>query len=204
FAGDLIKGVRDMGASGDINLTNAGNINIVTLNEVIQGPANVTVTATGVAANILAASNNGVATPPFVGSIVSTGGTATATAGQDLLAGNPGTSSVGNIFGGGSLVLTAGRDITIDTDSFIEAHGAGIVTLQQATTTTRNIDLGGGPTPGDLGLSDVELGQVTAGVLRIGRLDNAGSITVTAPVTTHAGYNTLDLLTGSTISQAPA
>src|SRR5207237_10242561 len=68
-----VNGVQDTGASGDIQLTNAGNINIVTFNDVIQGPANVTVTATGAGGNILAASNNGGLTPPLVASTVPTG-----------------------------------------------------------------------------------------------------------------------------------
>ena len=49
--------------------------------------------------------------------------------------------------------------------------------------TARTIDLGGGATDGALNLSDAELGQITAGVLLIGRSDNPGAITVTAPVT---------------------
>jgi fibronectin-binding autotransporter adhesin len=95
-------------------------------------------------------------------------------------------------------ISSTGGNITISTDNMalnggIDAGTSGIVTLEQGSTTTRNIDLGGGTTAGDLNLSDTELGQITAGVLRIGRTDNPGGITVTAPVTTHAGFNTLHL-----------
>src|SRR5262249_13362766 len=47
-----------------------------------------------------------------------------------------------------------------------------------------------------LTLSDAELDKVTAGVLRVGRTDNAGNIAVSAPITQGAGYSTLSLLTG--------
>src|SRR5262249_23114861 len=78
----------------------------------------------------------------------------------------------------------------------------GIVTLQQAGTTTRAIDLGLGTTAGDLGLSDTELGQVTASILRIGRTDNAGNLSITGQITVHAGFDTLSLRSGGAILDA--
>src|SRR5207237_1069652 len=77
--------------------------------------------------------------------------------------------------------------------------GSGTVTLRPATTTARAIDLGGGTTANALGLSDAELDHVTAGALVIGRTDNPGDLRVTAPVTAHAGYSTLVLLSGGAI-----
>ena len=102
------------------------------------------------------------------------------------------TTGAGGVFtNNGTVDATlagTGAPVTVSADDMAITGslnaGTGIVTLQQATTTTRNIDLGGGTTAGDLGLSDAELGLVTAGVLRIGRTDNAGNISVTAPVTT--------------------
>jgi hypothetical protein len=104
---------------------------------------------------------------------------------------------------------TTGGNITISADKMVLNgginSGTGTVTLQQATggagSTTQNIDVGLGATFGDLGLSDGELGQVTAGALVIGRPDNAGNITVTGPVTAHAGFSTLELSSGGSVSQ---
>lgn len=85
-------------------------------------------------------------------------------------------------------------------NAFVLAGSSGTVTLQQGSTTSRGIDLGGGTTPGELDLSDQELGEVIAGVLRIGRIDNAGNITVTAPVTAHPNYQTLSLISGGAVN----
>ncbi|HQU45496.1 MAG TPA: hypothetical protein PK867_21965, partial [Pirellulales bacterium] len=102
---------------------------------------------------------------------------------------------------GGDITISAG-DMTIDGPITTGSTTAGIVTLEQGSTTTLAIDLGGGTTAGDLDLSDADLAEVTAGTLRIGRTGNSGNITVTAPVTTHAGYNTLSLLSGGTVSES--
>jgi hypothetical protein len=77
--------------------------------------------------------------------------------------------------------------------------GASTVTLQQANTTSRQISLGGGAAAGSLGISDTELGRITAGVVRIGRTDNPGDLSLDGAVTTHAGFNTLSLRTGGAI-----
>lgn len=102
------------------------------------------------------------------------------------------------------LITISADDIVIDTTdpaSSISADDTGNVILQQAGTNTRPIDLGGGATVDALNLSDAELAQITAGVLLIGRSDNAGDITITAPVTTHTGYSVLTLTTGGGITQ---
>jgi hypothetical protein len=103
----------------------------------------------------------------------------------------------------GDAVQSGSANISISADDMAINGGIdggiGIVTLQQATTTTRNITIGGGAS--GLGLSDAELGRVTASTLRIGRLDNTGSITVDGNVTAHAGYGTLDLRSGGAITQ---
>ncbi len=119
------------------------------------------------------------------------------------------TTGVGDVLavtsGAGGRIAAAGGNVTIEADSLVIndpiTAGAGIVTLRQAGTVTRAIDLGMS-SAGDLGLTDAELDQITAGVLRIGRTDNAGSITITAAVTTHAGFGTLSLLTGGGIGEA--
>ncbi len=76
----------------------------------------------------------------------------------------------------------------------------GIVTLQQASTTTLNIDLGTDPSPGNFGISQADLNQVTANIVRIGRVDNPGNIMVTAQITQPATVGSgLSLLTGGAI-----
>lgn len=94
------------------------------------------------------------------------------------------------ISGGGNIILNA-DDMAIN--AAVNA-GAGIVTLRQAGTTTRNIDLGSN-TAGTLGLTDGEIDQVTASVIRIGRIDNAGNITITNTISP-AGTTVLHLITG--------
>ncbi|MCU1448214.1 MAG: hypothetical protein JWP02_384, partial [Acidimicrobiales bacterium] len=98
--------------------------------------------------------------------------------------------------------VSGNADIVFSADSMTlgAAVNAATVTLQQKGTTSRAVTIGGGAT--GLGLSDAELGQVAAGVLRIGRTDNPGTLTVDGSVTTHAGYSTLSLRSGGAISQS--
>ncbi len=106
--------------------------------------------------------------------------------------------------GSGNITISA-DDMVLDATlpaSSITASDTGIVLLQQAGTASHPINLGGGSLGGALNLSDGELGLVTAGVLRIGRADNNGSITVTSPITAHAGYSVMSLFTGGGIAAA--
>ena len=140
--------------------------------------------------------NIGFVGAPFQG--VTDSGAATD---QIALSVNPGNTFTAGVGSGG--VHSSGGNITLSADDMaiddaVNA-GAGIVTLQQASTTTRPIDLGLGTTAGSLGLNDLELDEITAGTLRIGRSDNAGAITVTAPITSHSGFSTLSLASGGAI-----
>ncbi len=100
--------------------------------------------------------------------------------------------------GGGNITISA-DDIVLD--GKVDA-GAGIVTLQQATSATAQaIDLGGGTTSGDLDVSNAELAQVTAGIVRIGRMDNMGNIVITAAVAAQPGFSTLSLRTGGSTTE---
>ena len=122
------------------------------------------------------------------------------------LASGPGdTFTLGS--GTGEDVASDGGNITLSADTLVIANAittgsasAGIVTLQQAGTTTRNIALGADPSPGNLGLSEADLNHVTANILRIGRTDNAGNImpsgNISQPATVGSG---LSLLTGGEI-----
>ncbi|HVX63386.1 MAG TPA: hypothetical protein VHC19_22385, partial [Pirellulales bacterium] len=96
----------------------------------------------------------------------------------------------------GDVILSA-DDMAIN--AAIKAPGKA-VTLRQGSTTSRDVDLGIGATAGDLGISGAELDQITASSVTIGRSDNPGSIVITAPVTTHAGYSDLNLKSGGDIN----
>ena len=93
----------------------------------------------------------------------------------------------------------AGANVTLNADlmsitAAINGGTGGTVTLAPVTA-TQVINLGTS-TAGELGLTNTELGEVTAAQLIIGSAANTGGIVVTADITTEAGYNTLELLTG--------
>jgi len=206
ISGGAIAGLNGIAApSGNIVLSATGSINIATSLDNVNAGGAATVTA---GQDLLISS-----------SLVEAHGTGTATA----IAGRNITLTSGYIYtDNGAITVSTGADgiyssgnegiiecnnaapISISADDFIidgriSAGGGGTVTLQQATTTSRNIDLGGGTTAGDVGLSNAELGQIIAATVRIGRIDNSGSISVTAPVTMQIG-NTISLLSGGSIS----
>ena len=120
------------------------------------------------------------------------------------------TTGAGHTFtldsGPGGGIAANGGNITIAADDMVINNGvnanSGIVTLEQAGTTTRAISLGAGAT--GLGIGNAELGQVTASIVRIGRSDNAGNITVDGAVTSHVGFSTLSLISGGAITDAVA
>jgi fibronectin-binding autotransporter adhesin len=112
---------------------------------------------------------------------------------------------------GGTGVSTAGGDITITADNMnivatpINA-GAGVVRLQQVSN-GQAIDVGGADAAGILGLTNAELGNVTARVLVIGRNDPSffGPITVSAPIAlAAANVPTLVLRGGGSITETVA
>jgi hypothetical protein len=104
-------------------------------------------------------------------------------------------------------ITTTNSDVDLIADNLNIAQqvnaGKGVVTLEPFTDTTV-IDLGGpdvaGP-PAHLGLTDTELGQVTARILRVGNSGNSGGITVSSGITRHAGYATLSPITGAGVRQ---
>ncbi len=205
-------GVVTVQAGRDITLGNAnfGQVHSVSGSIVLTAGRNLTINSTGFTT---VASGMGAITATAGGDITLDQGITTAGGAINLTTGVGGTVTLNQT---SSPVLSTGGNITISADNIVLDNainaGAGIVTLQQATggtgSTPRNIDLGGGTSAGDLDITDAELAQITAGVLRIGRLDNAGSITITdnaagtGGITTHAGLNTLDLLSGGNIHAA--
>jgi hypothetical protein len=142
----------------------------------------------------------GTGGPSGVSQITSAGGSGNI----DLTAVGVFTASVGL---GGPAVASGGGGVTISAGdmsiSSALAAGTGTVTLQQASTVARNIDLGLGTTPGALGLDTAEVSFVNAALLRIGRIDNTGNISLTGPVTS---LNTTSILlrTGGSILDGSA
>jgi hypothetical protein len=279
FSGDPFHGVQVTGATGDIQIVNDNSITINGTGEVVNGPANVAITANGASSNILTGGTNAFFRP--TGAAIQAGATLTLSAGQDVLVGDAGTGTNGDVVGTTSVSVTAGRNVIVDEGSilgsgnagnsgsvtvtasdnisvlgdgspaFIETAkgpinlttgagdtftddsangvisnfsgteggnitisadnivldgkvdgGASIVTLQQATAASvRAINLGGATTDGELNISNADLAQVTAGILRIGRTDNAGNILIMAAVATQPGFNTLSLRTGGSTTE---
>jgi hypothetical protein len=212
--GLLVNAGRDItvdhtsGLGDDVNqATSATDI-------VVTAGRNVLVNNGSFLGNLSSSSLTVTAGTTTVGNISGLAGSAFKTAGGAI---NLTTSAVGVFtLSGGSTVdsttSSGGGDITISADdmvldttspaSSITASSTGIVLLQQAGQASHAIDLGGGASGGALNLSDGELGLVTAGVLRIGRADNPGSIAVTGPITAHSGYSVMSLFTGGGIAAA--
>ena len=203
-AGDITLGVS--GASGSVEgggpvvLTAGGNITVDN-GSTVQGFGNgngVTITAGG---NII------VQATTVPGASIFTAGDGTASSGGaiSLTTGANGnfvleSGANGDVDSdGGNITISAGGLFTADPIT-TGSSTAGIVTLRQAGTTTLNLDLGTDPSTGNLGLSQTDLNQVTANILRIGRTDNSGNITLTAQITQPATVGTaLTLLTGGNI-----
>ena len=61
------------------------------------------------------------------------------------------------------------------------------------------IDIGGAVGP--FSIDDTELGLITAKVVRIGSLAHTAGITISAPITRHAGYDTMTLIDDGPIGQ---
>jgi hypothetical protein len=193
--GNLFLGDTSSGADGDVNTDGAGNVTLqaggnINVDEETfveaLGTGNISVTAGG---NIsLLQTHSGGA------QVDTAGGTITFQTGP----GGVFTSDAGNP----PNIFSTGGDITVNADDMVINDpidaGSATITLRQAGTTARPITLGGGAS--GLGISDDELGHLTAGLVRIGRTNNAGDITVDGAVVAHAGFSTLSLLTGGAIN----
>ena len=152
-------------------------------------------------------------------------GDCTITAGRDVALAGDANVRAGVLGGPGALFVTAARTLSIDSTAGAAASttsgnitlsaddmvfsGAipvftpNVVTLQQGSTTARPIDLGLGTTLNTLGLSKTELNIINASLIRIGRTDNTGNITLTDTVTP-AVATTLGLYTGGAILETTA
>ena len=192
-AGNLTLGTGgtngDVVGGGAISVTAGGNITLDNGTIVASiGSGDVTATAGG---NITIQK-----TTKTGASFTTQGGVITLTTG----AGKTFTAEGGNAAGA---LQSNGGNITVNADDMVIddpiVAGAGIVTLDQAGTTLQNIFVGLGGAA--LGLSDAELAEVTGSVLRIGRPDNFGTIDIDGAVTTHAGFDVLDLITGGSVRE---
>ena len=196
--------VTGQGGGSDASGTNVGVA--VEGNAIITagGTGNVTVSGAGGATS--GSQNYGVWLVVSNAEITSAGGNVSVTG-----AGGGGDSSSLDVEIDGFTTLSSGGsgNLTINANSLnvnglarIQGGATGnqIVTIVPRTTGT-NVNLGGADAPGTLGLSNTELGRITAGTLRIGGIADAGGITVTAPISL-SSLSTLSLLTGGGVVDA--
>jgi hypothetical protein len=180
-AQDILLGVSglagDIEAKGNITLVAGRNI-ILDENTFVDATGSGTVTATA-GGNITLQRTN------FAGSRITTAGSAislTMGAGGTFTA-NAGTNPAVNS-GGGNVTITA-DDVALEQ---AVTAGSGTVTLRPASTGLA-INLGIN-TAGQLGITQAELNQISAGTIAIGRNDIAtGTVTVWANVGVTGGTN---------------
>src|SRR5262249_38960621 len=95
--------------------------------------------------------------------------------------------------------LTAPR-MSLSAGTINVGNSAGsIVTLDVPILRPINIDNTAGDPAGEMRLSQTELNTITCGILRIGN-ERAGNLTVKSPIVAPASWQTLSLISGSTIS----
>ena len=99
-------------------------------------------------------------------------------------------------------VTTANASVEIDSDAATTTAqpinaGTSIVIFSPATS---GLSVVVGPaSSGSLNVTDAELNNITAGLVQIGNTTTTGNLTVTAPVTAHAGFSVLSLQSGGQI-----
>ena len=110
----------------------------------------------------------------------------------------------------GSFINSAGGTLTGDGNPIIitaeDVFVAGTLTSKvsvifQPQDASQLIDVGGASGGAAFGIDDTELGFVNAPVAHIGTLVNTGGIEITAPITRHAGFDTIFLIDNGPISQ---
>ena len=113
--------------SGDVQLTNDGTIQVTTLDELLRGPANVTVRAIGASSDVVTGNQYSF------NAIRSTGsGSVSVQADRDvLMATGGGIGSV--VSASGSVSVSAGRDIVVDGGSRLSVDGPGTAAGVSAT-----------------------------------------------------------------------
>jgi autotransporter-associated beta strand protein len=174
--------------SGQLTLSAASGITVNTLVPAVQAmdnlSGNISITQEATPAQSLATSGTGVRDQVAGGSVNVTnlGGSVTVAAGSPVQTNN------------GPITL-AGRDLNL---AGTVNSGTGRTTLANSTAGLP-IDLGTN-TAGSIGLTQGEVGNVTAGVLQVGS-PTAGAITISAAITAPAGWKTLTLISGDNVSE---
>jgi uncharacterized repeat protein (TIGR01451 family) len=102
-------------------------------------------------------------------------------------------------------LATRGGDITLTADNVDIPQplnaGSGIITMQPLTNSLI-VNVGNASIPGlSFGVTDAELDELTARVVRIGNSSNLGEMVIGDTITRHAGFDTLDLITGSDVNE---
>jgi hypothetical protein len=175
-------------STGQLTLTAVAGINVNTLAPTVQatntGSGNVSITQVAVPAQPLATTGTGVRNQAASGSVAVTnlGSLVTVAAGSPVQTNN-------------GPITIAGQDLSL---SGTVNSGTARATLANSTA-GRPIDLGTN-TAGQVGLTQGELNNVTAGVLQVGNAA-AGAITISAAITAPAGWAALTLAGGSGISE---
>lgn len=200
---DILLGGAADSNTGDV-VSSGGGAAAITLSAgrdiKVQGGTSVALVdgSTGTGITVTAGRNlsiTGLGDASSVSEIVSIGGSGNISlTAANLFTANVGSTGTAVRSGGGAITVSANdMDIASDLDA-----GTGAVTLQQASITSRNIDLGLGTAVGALGLSTLELDFVTASALQIGRTDNPGDLSVTGLVSP-ANIDSLTLRAGGSI-----
>ena len=203
--------------SGPVTLTNTGN-STPTIAATVANGVNFTsagalstgtvTTALGTATGITT-TNTPVALTTAAGDLtVETGsGIAAGTAAVALTAGGL-DSFVTNKASvvGTSAVLTGDRiDLQPGSTINVGTQPANTVTLRPFTLSQPVVlDNAGGDPTGQLQLTGMELSTITAGVVRIGRIDGTGDLTLQSNVVAPPGWDTLHLISGKDITTTGA
>jgi hypothetical protein len=192
--------------------SNTGSVN-TTGTEAVQASSQLTVSAaTGISLNTLAASLQ--ATNSSSGNISITQAASPA---QTLTV--TGSGVINNAAGGSISLDNLGSSITVSGNGVQSNNGAITLagtdlqinspvnsgtarTILTSSVSGGTIDVGTN-TSGKLGLTQAELNEVTARILQIGSF-TSGNIDVTAPISAPAGWNTLALLSGDTVTEEAA
>jgi hypothetical protein len=184
YTGDPVQGVRDSSPSSDsIVLTASGTISITgnTANEIVTAPGLVTVTATGAASDLITGNPQNTllnATPALAGNVVSVNSIVSLSAGRDLLLGNP---KEGDLFSGSSMILNAGRDITADAATQVQATGEITATAGRNVSVLHAISTGARLSANAaISVTTGAGGTFTANAQNSNDLNTAGTLTINA------------------------
>lgn len=166
---------------------------------VVKAGRNILVDHNTIVGNLSTSALSATAGTAGLGNIIVQGGSAMHTAGGiiTLATGSAGVFTLSANSNIDSRIGLNGGNINVSADNMTIGGavfaGPAIVTLTTATA-TNTIAVGGADGPTTLGLDDTDLGNIAAGVVRIGSSVQTGPINIAGNITAHLGYNTLDLI----------